>query len=269
LDALRDKLIRLTPVGSGAGIDLAAGQVVLHLAGEASSPLATQLSYHRGRVRVERIAPIEDLEYLYGGQGIEAKVGSEKCSTGFNATSGQANIIITAGHCTMTSERWERKNMYLGERYMHSVYGPQGDYGVIEEKGVNFTPRPAVNTDVVGVIAIMQVAEPYVGQELCKMGNTSKFTCGTVLEVNYSVQKTDFVMEGMIRTDICAEPGDSGGPLMTPYRFGPTVYAYGVGIVANGGVRKGECARGVPSITHFQPLQEILDWYGLTLGITS
>jgi len=55
---------------------------------------------------------------------------------------------------------------------------------------------------------------------------------------------------GMIRTNVCAEPGDSGGSL---------VAGNGAQGVTSGG--SGNCTVG--GTTYFQPVNEILDTYGL------
>ena len=59
---------------------------------------------------------------------------------------------------------------------------------------------------------------------------------------------------GLIRTNICAEPGDSGGPLY--------VAATGaiLGILSGG---TGNCTAG--GTTYYQPIAEVLAAYGLTL----
>nr|WP_289017620.1 trypsin-like serine protease [uncultured Aeromicrobium sp.] len=57
---------------------------------------------------------------------------------------------------------------------------------------------------------------------------------------------------GLIRTSVCAEPGDSGGSAITGNQ------AQGV---TSGG--SGNCSSG--GTTYFQPVNEILSAYGLTL----
>ena len=58
---------------------------------------------------------------------------------------------------------------------------------------------------------------------------------------------------GLIRTNICAEPGDSGGPL---YVAPPVI----LGILSGG---SGNCTTG--GTTYYQPIAEVLGAYGLTL----
>jgi streptogrisin B len=270
LDALRDSLIRMTPVGSSASIDTKTSRVKLALAGPPSATLAAALQEHRGRVDVKTGPRLKDLEALYAGQGVNGTRQPQwHCTTGPMASAGTKTYILMPGHCVRKGAYWERKNNRVGQRIDDWIYGPEGDYGLIEEKGVTFTPQAAVKTNLEvgypspGIIALAyEVAAAEVGQTLCKMGNTTKFTCGMVLEVDASVQMADFVMEGMIKTDICAESGDSGGPLMTEWHIGPNIYAYPVGIVSSG---NDDCS-AAEVVTYFQPLQEILDHYELALG---
>ena len=58
------------------------------------------------------------------------------------------------------------------------------------------------------------------------------------------------VVSGLIRTNVCAEPGDSGGPL-----FAGTA---AIGLTSGG---SGNCTTG--GTTFFQPVTEALSVYGL------
>ena len=60
------------------------------------------------------------------------------------------------------------------------------------------------------------------------------------------------IVYGLIQTTVCAEPGDSGGPL-----YGGTV-AYGL---TSGG--SGNCSSG--GTTFFQPVTEALSAYGVSV----
>jgi streptogrisin C len=62
----------------------------------------------------------------------------------------------------------------------------------------------------------------------------------------------------MIRTNVCAEPGDSGGSLVTNPGSATTVRA--VGLTSGG---SGNCRSG--GTTYFQPVTEALSANGLTL----
>lgn len=258
LAAVRDALVASAPVGSTLRIDHGTGQVVIRVAGPAPAALSSAVARHGGRIRVESAAPAVPLENLYGGQGMVGG-GSARCTTGFMASSGQTNYVITAGHCTAAAYRWTRKGNYLGLT-ASTVFDGDGDFGLIAIHGVTFHPKAAVNSQH-GVISIAGTEAASVGQELCKMGNNSLYTCGTVTGVDVTVVYPNATVNGMIETTICAVPGDSGGPLMTPYQVGPTIYAYGVGILSGGG---GSCSAGTFR-SYYQPIEEVLSWHGLNL----
>ena len=57
---------------------------------------------------------------------------------------------------------------------------------------------------------------------------------------------------GLIRTTVCAEPGDSGGSLFS----GTTAY----GLTSGG---SGNCRTG--GVTYFQPVTEALSVYGVSV----
>jgi hypothetical protein len=257
LATLRDEVVAAAGAGSAAWVDPASGQVVLQLAGPGGDGLDRVISRH-GRVRVERAAPVVSFENLYGGQGMISGTG-KKCTTGFMTSIGTSNYIVTAGHCTRGTVYWYRKGNYLGQTYS-SVFGADGDYGLILERGVTFHPKDGVNSEY-GVINIIGTTEAYVGQPLCKRGNTTGYTCGTVLAIDATVNYgNDDIINGMILTDICSDHGDSGGPLMTPLEDGPERWAYGVGILSGGNASCDDTQR-----SYFNPLSEVIDTYGLVL----
>ena len=95
-------------------------------------------------------------------------------------------------------------------------------------------------------------ARPAVeGASVCRSGATTGWHCGIIQQRDASVTYPQGNVSGLIRTNVCAEPGDSGGSFVSGDQ------AQGV---ASGG--SGDCSRG---ITYFQPIGAILTVYGLTL----
>ncbi|MEU3416413.1 S1 family peptidase [Streptomyces sp. NPDC006658] len=82
--------------------------------------------------------------------------------------------------------------------------------------------------------------------------DTVKGHCGTVLATNETVNYSQGAVYQLTKTSVCAEPGDSGGSFLTGDQ------AQGV---TSGGW--GNCSSG--GETWFQPVNEILSRYGLTL----
>jgi streptogrisin C len=94
--------------------------------------------------------------------------------------------------------------------------------------------------------------EAMVGASVCRSGSTTGWHCGTIQEQNATVTYAEGTVNGLTRTTVCAEPGDSGGPYMAGTQ------AQGV---TSGG--SGDCTSG--GTTFFQPVNPILSDFGLTL----
>ncbi|HJQ43245.1 MAG TPA: S1 family peptidase, partial [Jatrophihabitantaceae bacterium] len=94
-------------------------------------------------------------------------------------------------------------------------------------------------------------ATPRVGQSVTRDGSTSGVHSGTVTALNVTVHySSGGTVRGLIQTTVCAEPGDSGGPLYS----GSTA----LGITSGG---SGDCKSG--GTTFFQPVTEALNVYGV------
>lgn len=172
-----------------------------------------------------------------------------RCSVGFSATGSDGDYMVSAGHCT-----GEGGNAY-GDQANQNLMGPMsgnidsdGDYGFVKLAS-GWTPTAKVegsDQDVAGAKA----AE--VGASICRSGSTTNWHCGTVKALNASVQYPDVTVSGLTETDVCAEPGDSGGSFISADQ------AQGM---TSGG--SGDCTSG--GTTYFQPVQEALDAKNLTL----
>ncbi|MET8358575.1 S1 family peptidase [Micromonospora sp. NPDC005171] len=188
---------------------------------------------------------------IAGGQAIYG--GGARCSLGANARSGSTYYVITAGHCTTAAATWyadSAQTTVLGNRTATSY--PTNDYGLIRYTG-RITHPSAVYT-YPGLLTITGPGNAYIGQAVCRSGSTTGVRCGTVTGLNQTVNYSTGVIYGLIRTNICAEPGDSGGPLYVASTG--TI----LGILSGG---TGNCTAG--GTTYYQPIAEVLAAYGLTL----
>ncbi len=86
------------------------------------------------------------------------------------------------------------------------------------------------------------------------MGSTTGLADGRVLGLDATVNYPEGTVTGLIQTDVCAEPGDSGGSLFT--RDG-----LAIGLTSGG---SGDCTTG--GETFFQPVTTALNAVGATLG---
>ena len=91
------------------------------------------------------------------------------------------------------------------------------------------------------------------GASVCRSGSTTDWHCGLIQQRDASVTYPQGTVFELTRTNVCAEPGDSGGSFISVDQ------AQGV---TSGG--SGDCGTG--GITYFQPIDEILAAYGLTLA---
>ncbi|MEV4316980.1 S1 family peptidase [Actinocrispum sp. NPDC049592] len=168
--------------------------------------------------------------------------GNTRCSVGFPVTGG----FVTAGHCGTTgASTTQPSGTFRGSSF------PGNDYAWVQVAAGN-TPRGLVNNYSGGTVEVAGSQEAAVGAAVCRSGSTSGWHCGTIQARNASVTYPQGTVSGLIRTNVCAEPGDSGGSLLAGSQ------AQGV---TSGG--SGNCSSG--GTTYFQPVNEILQTYGLTL----
>jgi streptogrisin C len=202
-------------------------------------------------VRIERVdaRPVL-LAGLRGGDTMTSSSG-ERCSVGFNAVSGRTRYVITAGHCTKKGGTWAGPDgSPIGSAAASSF--PGDDFGLIEVESSSWSQTYNVDADS-GDLTVTGDTPAPVGSEVCMSGSTSGFHCGRVQAVNETVNYGNGdVVRGLTRTTVCAEPGDSGGPFLSG--------SEGQGMLSGG---TGGCLLGGQS--YFQPLQEALATYGLTL----
>src|SRR4029079_19040209 len=93
-----------------------------------------------------------------------------------------------------------------------------------------------------------------VGQKVTRRGSTTQVHSGTVTGLDATVNYGNGdIVNGLIQTDVCAEPGDSGGSLFS----GDTA----IGLTSGG---SGDCTSG--GETFFQPVTEGLSAFGAPIG---
>jgi hypothetical protein len=102
---------------------------------------------------------------------------------------------------------------------------------VIRKRGELRKPS-AVNLRNGGYAPIRSFGNGYLGQVVTRSGLGGVRT-GRITALNVTVNYADGTVYGLIRTSVCSEPGDSGGPL-----FAGTV---GSGMVSGG---TGTCTTG-------------------------
>ena len=238
--------------GTGWAVDHAANQVVVSIDGTVSEAEVARVESVVERfgdaVRIERVAGAFSTT-VSGGQAIYG--GGGRCSLGFNVRSGSTYYFLTAGHCTNLGSSWyanSSQTSLLGTRAGTSF--PGNDYGI-----VRYSAAPGAGNvylyngsyrDITGA------GNAYVGQYVTRSGSTTGWYGGYVQALNATVNYAEGSVSGLIQTNVCAEPGDSGGSLFA----GNTA----LGLTSGG---SGNCRWG--GTTFFQPVTEALSVYGVSV----
>ncbi|GAA3508491.1 hypothetical protein FHR32_002334 [Streptosporangium album] len=195
---------------------------------------------------IERPQPLSD---LVGGDPYY--VGSTtRCSIGFAVLHGAQNGFVSAGHCGKAGDTTAGVNQAAQGVFQASTF-PVGDFSWISVNG-DWTPRPWVDNGSGGTVDVAGSRAAIEGASVCRSGSATGWHCGTVQQRNTSVTYAQGTISGLTRTNVCAEPGDSGGSFISVDQ------AQGV---TSGG--SGDCNAG--GVAYFQPVNPILTTYGLSL----
>jgi len=202
-----------------------------------------------GAVRIESEAGTLSTR-ITGGDAIFT--GGARCSLGFNVnrpgTTGA--WFLTAGHCTNIGANWTGSGgQQLGTRAGSSF--PGNDYGIVQYTS-NVVRPGAVNLYNGTQQDIASAGNAFVNQAVRRSGSTTGLRSGTVTATNATVNYPQGQVSGLIRTTVCAQPGDSGGSL-----FAGNV---ALGLTSGG---SGNCTTG--GTTFFQPVTEALGVYGVSI----
>ncbi|RAS62426.1 streptogrisin C [Lentzea atacamensis] len=169
-----------------------------------------------------------------------------RCSVGFAVQGG----FVTAGHCGSKGDTVAGVDRSALGAFEGSSF-PGNDYGWVKANSA-WTPTAKVNRYGGADVVVSGHTEAAVGASICRSGSTTGWHCGVVQAKSQTVNYQEGSVSGLTRTDVCAEPGDSGGSWVSGTQ------AQGV---TSGG--SGNCTSG--GTTYFQPVNEILSAYNLTL----
>ncbi|WP_328916843.1 MULTISPECIES: S1 family peptidase [unclassified Streptomyces] len=181
---------------------------------------------------------------LSGGDAV--LTNSWRCSVGFNVRSGSTYYFLTAGHCTEGYPAYYTSSgSYIGPTVGSSF--PNDDYGIVRYDS------SVAHDGTVGSQDITSAANAFVGESVTRRGSTTGIHSGTVQALNATVNYGNGeIVYGLIKTNVCAEPGDSGGSLYDGTKA--------IGLTSGG---SGNCSSG--GTTYFQPVTEALSAYGVSV----
>ncbi|MDX2648292.1 S1 family peptidase [Streptomyces sp. PA03-1a] len=232
--------------GSAWAVDPKSGALVIATDGTVPRSGLTALKRAAGRyggtVRFERVGG-SFARMAAGGDAVHG--GGFRCSVGFNVRAAGTYYFLTAGHCGHAARTWygdPARTRTLGTTTGFSF--PYDDYALVRYTGSVARPGKVGRQD------ITQAARARVGEAVKRDGSTTGVRSGTVTGLGYTVNYGGDIVRGLIRTDLCAEPGDSDGPLYDGTKA--------LGLLSGG---SGDCTEG--GTTFFQPLPAVLTAYGV------
>jgi streptogrisin D len=191
--------------------------------------------------------------FAAGGDAIFAD--GARCSLGFNVTTADgAPAFLTAGHCGVAFDTWSDTDGGAPVATVDQATFPgDGDFSLVTYDDPATEAPSTVNTGDQQV-AITGAGEATEGQQVFRMGSTTGLHDGTVTGLNATVTYPEGTVTGLIQTDVCAEPGDSGGSLFSQDGLA-------IGLTSGG---SGDCTAG--GETFFQPVTTALAATGATIG---
>ncbi|WP_406405539.1 S1 family peptidase [Streptomyces sp. NBC_00879] len=188
---------------------------------------------------------------IAGGDAIHS--GGGRCSLGFNVVKDGEPHFITAGHCGKAGSEWSDSAGGAPIGSMVDSQFPENDFALVKYSGSSEHPSE-VNLYNGSAQAITKAGEATVGMKVQRSGSTTQVHDGEVTGLDATVNYGNGdIVNGLIQTTVCAEPGDSGGSLFA----GDTA----IGLTSGG---SGDCSSG--GETFFQPVTEALSTFGAEIG---
>ncbi|MFH7335442.1 S1 family peptidase [Streptomyces sp. KHY 26] len=187
--------------------------------------------------------------FIAGGDAIGGSGG--RCSLGFNVVKDGQPYFLTAGHCTASISTWsDADGDEIGQNA--ESHFPGTDFGLVKYTSDAAHPSEVDLYDG-STRQITGAAEATVGMKVTRSGSTTHVHDGTVTGLDATVNYQEGTVSGLIQTDVCAEPGDSGGSLFSG--------SDAIGLTSGG---SGDCTSG--GTTFFQPVTAALSATGTEIG---
>lgn len=244
LSAASQAVDRAGVTGVAWYVDRAAKRVVVTVDGTVSSGEVAALEKSAGTdAALLRITHVVGTFRPLLSAGAAIYGGRYRCSLGFNVVKGSTYYFLTAGHCGKVAKRWYTNaalTTLIGATVGYSY--PGNDYALVRYDNTALS-HPGGYT----------AADATVGEQVKRTGSTTGTHSGTVTALNVTVRyQGGGKVAGMIQTTVCAEPGDSGGPLYDGTKA--------LGITSGG---SGDCTTG--GTTFYQPVPEAASAYGVSV----
>lgn len=245
------------------GPDLQQGVVEVRIAADAPDSLRQRIAA-MDRVTVTTADELTTQADVVPGRIMDLSPGTN-CSLGYpGKTSSGNNVLLTAGHCVEgLPDILDANGTHIGKgthtRFREGYSSV--DMGLMdidsEDTGVPYVDSRGHS----GYYPVEGASKNAVGSEICKAGNTTGWTCGTIKAYNRTVNYGGTVVSGLAEASVCTEGGDSGGAYI------------GVGNLAQGMTSGGpvgvECGYNqgynAGSYSFYQPVVDAANYYGVTI----
>ncbi|MBN7138493.1 hypothetical protein A7A76_05050 [Lysobacter enzymogenes] len=242
-------------------VDQASNSVVVRMAPQALERAVDFAAYSgadSGVLRLERmdVAP-QATSQVYAGVAYQ-KNGAPSCSVGFAVRQGATKGFVTAGHCGVAGESIWMDGAPIG--HIVASEFPVADRAWVAI-GDQHEVLPLVSNYAGGFYFVRGSYESYHTSVVCRSGYKTGYQCGLVNAKNVTVNVGgNGPVYGLTETTACAGFGDSGGGWID------------IGEQAQGVTSASNIPAGAPhncgmfgAFTWFQPVNPILERYGLTL----
>jgi len=188
-----------------------------------------------------------------GGDPIYSRFNTYRCALAFNARdSAGAYYFLTSVRCGGGAGTVIYGNSSHTTVLGTTVATGTPDYAIVKY-AAGFAPPGMVDLYNGSNQDITTAATAYVGEPVKRSGTTGVHS-GSVTGVNVTVATAEGTITGLIRTNVCADSTESGGPLFDG--------AKALGILTDR-AGAGNCSTG--GSTFYQPVTGPLAAYGLTV----
>ncbi|MFD3485437.1 S1 family peptidase [Streptomyces sp. NPDC058665] len=265
------KAVKQVPAGvSSWAVDLASDTVTVEVnsdSGAAARSFIKAASKHGDAVRVVRGQERLETQTVVP-PGSRMTFNGYICSVGFGARDAAGKqYLVTAGHCIEDLPNLAYNNVKFakGTNSRFAVGTRSVDMGIAAVDAEDSIGTQVTTYGEAANVAVKGSTRASQGSAMCKSGQTTGWTCGTVGSYNVTVTYTDAsggpdtVVTGLGSSTVCTEGGDSGG-------------AYISGNQAQGMTSGGPIGQNCTGVngrgsSYFQPLTDALTHYKLTLNV--
>lgn len=199
----------------------------------------SQVMFKQGDMPIQ--ARTSERDPLEAGLSIVNDSAGGACTSNISAQNSSGEyFLISAGHCGIVGDTYTQGGRTIGDVRQVVSMGGRSDAMAIEiSSSLASDFLYTTSSQAIQIANRQSESSSFEGEELCKSGNTTGVTCGTVSNVNYTANYNgesyteQRLVEHDVTTSCMVDSGDSGGPVYD----GSTI----VGIVSGGTNLSGGC----------------------------